>query len=149
MTDPTSGKLEYAAALVQLSFLIQRVYAQASRDYDQLTRQQAKLLCMLLSGPVGMAELGASLSLEKSSLTGLVDRTEQRGLVTRVRDSDDRRVWQVALTDAGEGLARRFYAHVMRQVESLADLDPADREYVARIVNQILADYRGSADLRR
>ena len=33
-----------------------------------------------------MAELGEALRLEKSSLSGLIDRAEARELVTRVRD---------------------------------------------------------------
>jgi DNA-binding MarR family transcriptional regulator len=138
-----SEQTQFAAALVRLCFLVQRVYAQTSRDHD-LTPQQAKLVCVLLSGPVCMAELGESLSLEKSSLTGLVDRTEQRGYVARARNTDDRRVWMVELTTAGEALARRFHGHVIERVQALADLDPADRQHATKVVNQILGDDRVS-----
>ena len=144
MTDDASE--HFAAALVRLSFMVQRVYGQASRDHD-LTPQQAKLLCVLLDGPVCMAELGGLLWLEKSSLTGLVDRTEQRGYVTRRRHADDRRVWLVVLTEAGEALARRFYHHVIQQVDALADLDPTDRRQVTKVIDQIVGDHRESGTL--
>lgn len=129
---------QLAAALLRLSFLVQRGYLAVSREHG-LTPQQAQLLCMLLGGPVGMAELGGWLHLEKSSLTGLVDRAERRGLVARVPDERDRRACQVALTTQGTELAACFHDHVSRELSALADdLCPADRRYLAATINQIL-----------
>lgn len=143
MGDPTEQQL--ATGLVRLSFLVQREYGEVSRAHG-LTPQQAQLLCVLLRGPVGMAELGGSLHLEKSSMTGLVDRAERRGIVTRVRDSRDRRVCQVALTEQGVELATRFYRHICRTMESLADdLPCGDRRRLAAAINEILTGHRVSA----
>ncbi|HZB30398.1 MAG TPA: MarR family transcriptional regulator [Streptosporangiaceae bacterium] len=129
---------QLAAVLLRLSFLVQRGYLDVSRRHE-LTPQQAQLLCMLLGGPVGMAELGGWLHLEKSSMTGLVDRAERRGLVARVPDARDRRACQVALTEQGTELATRFYDHVSRSLAALADeLHPADRRRLAQSINQIL-----------
>jgi DNA-binding MarR family transcriptional regulator len=95
---------------------------------------------MLLGGPVGMAELGTWLHLEKSSMTGLVDRAERRGLVFRVRDERDRRAWQVALTEQGKELTACFHDHISRNMAALADdICPADRQQLALTINQILA----------
>lgn len=128
-----------AAVLLRLSFLVQHGYLEVSRGHG-LTPQQAQLLCMLLGGPVGMAELGGWLRLEKSSMTGLVDRAERRGLVARVPDATDRRACQVALTEQGTELATRFYDDVSRSLAALADdLGPADRCRLAVSINRILA----------
>jgi DNA-binding MarR family transcriptional regulator len=130
---------QLAAVLLRLSFLVQRGYLEVSREHG-LTPQQAQLLCMLLGGPVGMAELGGWLHLEKSSMTGLVDRAERRGLVARVPDAHDRRACQVALTTEGTELATCFYDAVSRSLAALADeLGPADRRRLAVSVNHILA----------
>ena len=61
---------------------------------------------MLLDGegPKAMHALAEALDVSQASATGIVDRTEQRGLVARLRDDDDRRVIRVALTDAGRQL---------------------------------------------
>jgi len=61
---------------------------------------------MLLDGegPPAMHALAEALDVSQASATGIVDRMEQRGLVTRLRDDDDRRVIHVALTDAGRQL---------------------------------------------
>jgi DNA-binding MarR family transcriptional regulator len=130
---------QFAAVLLRLTFLVQHGYGEVSREHG-LTPQQAQLLCMLLGGPVGMAELGGWLHLEKSSLTGLVDRAERRGLVARVRDARDRRACQVALTARGTELAARFHDHVSRSVAALADgLCAADRRLLASAINEILS----------
>jgi DNA-binding MarR family transcriptional regulator len=52
-------------------------------------------------GPVPMGALAESLDVSQASATGIVDRMEQRGLVERRRDDDDRRVIRVALADGG------------------------------------------------
>ena len=97
------------AGLVRASFLVNAVYAESAREYG-LTVQQGQLLCVLMGRPYGMGDLGATLGLEKSSLTGLVDRAVRRGLVRREPDPDDRRAVHVVLTDrrprTGGGLLR-------------------------------------------
>ena len=67
-----------------------------------------------------MAELGEALHLEKSSLTGLIDRAEARALVARVRDDSDRRTCRVALTESGAELVVRFRDDVSRELNALA-----------------------------
>jgi hypothetical protein len=73
-----------------------------------------------------MAELGEALRLEKSSLSGLIDRAEARELVTRVRDSNDRRACQVSLTASGSDLHGRFHDYVSSELNALA-VDLPDR----------------------
>src|SRR6478752_4866317 len=68
-----------ATALIRLCFVVQRSFGDVSRRHG-LTPQHAQLLGVLARGPVGMAELGEALNLEKSSLTGLIDRAEARAL---------------------------------------------------------------------
>jgi DNA-binding MarR family transcriptional regulator len=55
-------------------------------------------------GPLPMNRLAELLDVSQASATGIVDRMEQRGLVTRERDAEDRRVVRVVLSPQGEGL---------------------------------------------
>src|SRR5262245_12104683 len=75
----------FAGALIRLSLGVQYVHQDVSRSFD-LTPQQAVLMFSLLEGPVGMAELSDRLHIEKSTLTGLVDRAERRCMVYRTPD---------------------------------------------------------------
>ena len=128
------------AALVRSAFLVDAVYAESARAYG-LTPQQGQLLCVLRSQPYGMTELGELLGLARSSLTGLVDRTAQRGLVRREADPRDRRAVRVGLTDAGAALADGFYAETWRRVEKLpAGLDTGECEQLARLLARVVRD---------
>jgi DNA-binding MarR family transcriptional regulator len=106
--------------LVRFAFLVQGVFTELSHELE-LTPQQAQLLCVVRDGPLSMAGLADRLRLERSSLTGLVDRAHRRGLVERVADGADRRIVRVALTDAGRDAAARFHTEVSRRLGGLLD----------------------------
>jgi DNA-binding MarR family transcriptional regulator len=127
-----------AAGLVRLSFLVQLVYGEVCDEQD-LTPPQAQLLCVLRDAPRGMAELAQTLRLEKSSVTGLVDRAERRGLVCRVSSTADRRAVTVELTPAGETLASTFHHAVSERLnETVAGLTQRDRTRLAAIASDVL-----------
>lgn len=52
-------------------------------------------------GPLPVSRLAEWLGIGVPNATGLLDRMEQRGLVVRTRDNDDRRVVLVSMTDLG------------------------------------------------
>jgi DNA-binding MarR family transcriptional regulator len=86
-----------------------------------------------------MQELARFLGLDKSSVTGLVDRAERRGLVVRAPSPADRRAVLVRLTDAGRALvgtaAEQFGSDV---TELLGELGPEDRAALSRLVSRLL-----------
>ncbi|QIJ66587.1 MarR family transcriptional regulator [Streptomyces sp. JB150] len=128
------------AALVRSAFLVDAVYAESGRRFG-LTPQQGQLLCVLMPQPYGMSELGSMLGLAKSSLTGLVDRTAQRGLVRREADPRDKRAVRVRLTEEGASLARQFYDAACRRIEELpSGLAPAEREQLAALLARVVRD---------
>ncbi|MEU5263465.1 MarR family transcriptional regulator [Amycolatopsis sp. NPDC021455] len=132
--------LGVVAGLVRASFLVNAVYAESAREYG-LTVQQGQLLCVLMGRPYGMGDLGATLGLEKSSLTGLVDRAVRRGLVRREPDPDDRRAVQVVLTGEGRDLAEDFYAATCRRVDELAaSLSCQERDRLAALLGTIVRE---------
>lgn len=127
-------------ALVRSAFLVNAVYAEASRMYG-LTPQTGQLMCVLMPQPYGMTELGEMLGLAKSSLTGLVDRIAQRGLVRREPDPRDRRAVRVALTEEGTALIQEFYDETYRRVDALpAGLGPAERDRLAALLARVVQD---------
>ncbi|MEV4055771.1 MarR family transcriptional regulator [Amycolatopsis sp. NPDC049688] len=134
----SGADLGVVAGLVRASFLVNAVYAESAREYG-LTVQQGQLLCVLMGRPYGMGDLGATLGLEKSSLTGLVDRAVRRGLVRRAPDPDDRRAVHVLLTPEGRELAEDFYAATCRRVDDLAArLSPPERDRLGALLGTIV-----------
>ncbi len=140
MSKNVDGRIGTVAALVRSTFLVNAVYANSAREYG-LTQQQGQLLCVLMAQPYGMSELGAVLGLAKSSLTGLVDRSERNGLVQRAPDPEDSRAVRVSLTRQGAKLADEFYTETCRRVEELtAGLGPAERDTLAALLGRVVTD---------
>lgn len=140
MAKDTGERMGVVTALVRSAFLVNAVYADSSRAYG-LTPQQGQLLCVLMPQPYGMSELGEMLGLAKSSLTGLVDRTAQRGLVRREPDPRDRRAVRVGLTKDGAEIAEEFYAETCRRVEALpSGLSTTERERLTALLSRVVLD---------
>jgi DNA-binding MarR family transcriptional regulator len=83
------------------------------RQYG-LTPSQYNVLRILRGEgrPLPCLEIADRLIAVVPAITGLVDRLEQVGLITRQRSTEDRRVVFVAMTD----LARRLLARIDRPV---------------------------------
>jgi DNA-binding MarR family transcriptional regulator len=77
-------------------------------------------------GPLPMNRLAELLDVSQASATGIVDRMEQRGLVSRERDEDDRRVVRVVLSAQGEALIAGIAAERRDHLARLLDALPED-----------------------
>ncbi len=138
MATTTAQDAELAGALVQTMHVLQDLYAETSRPLG-LTPQQAHLLCVLLDGPLGMTDLSRILSIERSSLTSMVDRLERRDLVARVPNPADRRAFRIELTEPGLALANDAHKAFVTRIEDLtADLGPTARRTLAATLTTIV-----------
>ncbi|ANH36312.1 MarR family transcriptional regulator (plasmid) [Ralstonia solanacearum] len=65
------------------------------------------MLACWQQAPCAVGDLGRTLYLDTGTLTPLLKRLEEQGLVTRTRDRDDQRRVVIELTEAGRGLRER------------------------------------------
>ena len=114
----TEQDLGIVDGLVQLSFLVQGVVGQVAAEHG-LSIVQLRLLGVLRDRTPGMQELARHLGLDKSSMTGLVDRAERRDLVRRAPAAHDGRAVRVSLTDQGHELTTACTSAVGRRVHAL------------------------------
>ena len=133
-----------------IAFLLTQLGTSAAEQFGaalsehQLTPPLAGILRALRAQPgISQQELAGRLGMVPSRIVGFVDDLEGRGLVSRTKDSSDRRVNQLALTAAGEealgviaGVAR---AHERRVTSAL---DDDERATLAALLGK-LADSRG------
>jgi DNA-binding MarR family transcriptional regulator len=96
-----------------------------------LTQGEAHILALLAdSAPAKVSDLHHGLAHKRSTLTSILDRLANRGLITREVGKTDRRTFLIMLTAKGRKLARRVSRH-------LSDLE---RAVVRRVC---AADMRG------
>ena len=104
MTAQAPGPDDLVDALAQVAFDTMAVLTKVSADND-LSLTQLRVLAILRDRRLTMRALADYLGLEKSTMTGLVDRAEKRGLLQRAPNDRDGRAVDVFLTPAGAKLA--------------------------------------------
>jgi MarR family transcriptional regulator for hemolysin len=91
------------------------------------------------------AELATAVGVRQPTLTHHLDGMERSGLVTRTRDPDNRRVQQVSLTEAGEGLFRRLrVAAAVFDRQLRAGLTESDVGELRRLLGRLAGNVAGS-----
>jgi DNA-binding MarR family transcriptional regulator len=145
-TDPPAAELSLVDSLVQSSFLVQEVLRRAAREHD-LSVVQVRLLGILRDREPGILLLARHLQLDKSSVTGLIDRAAARGLVERVADPDDGRAVRIKLTRTGRALVTRAATAVEEELEALAaGLTDRQRRQLAGLLSRIASPPAHRAD---
>ena len=129
--DPVDG-------LAQLSFLVIGLIERRAAERD-LSLAATRLLGVLRDREPTMNELARLLGLDKSSVTGLVDRAERRGLVERIPSAADRRSVIVRLTPSGREQVAAAAGLFARDVAALLSVLPArDQATLTRLVSRLL-----------
>ena len=141
----TTGGSELDRALVDsilhFSFLVQSVLGRIA-DEEGLSIPQVRLLAVVEDRQIGMLELSQILELGKSSLTGLVDRAERRGLVRRVPVPGDRRAIHIQPSDQGREIIDRVRASVRKEILRLAEpLTPESRRATEASISLLIQQY--------
>jgi DNA-binding MarR family transcriptional regulator len=121
-------------------------------EVGRITIHQMQVVRRLLLGDgMSMREVAEAQGIGLSGATQLIDRLEQRGLVTRVRDLHDRRVQHVVPTERARELAARFKTGLRRASEELfSTLDDEElREYVVLTERVAITKHEHSQEPRR
>jgi DNA-binding MarR family transcriptional regulator len=104
---------EVLGAYLDASLLTESFQAELWREAHLTLPQLAVLRSLRDAGPQLAGRLAETVGLSAASATRLLDRLEERGLVRRQRDRDDRRCVEIQLTAQGR--------HVIGAVPVLRD----------------------------
>jgi DNA-binding MarR family transcriptional regulator len=151
MTDPSSIPPEISEYQLgeSMGYLISRVKSVMSNMVTQramselgITSTQASILFMVASGKcLVAAELAREYGIDASAVTRLIDRLEKRGLLTRVRSSEDRRVVHLALTPEGHAIAARLPAIFTGVTEKLlSGFTPEETGFLKSLLRRVLTN---------
>ncbi|MFJ8959205.1 MarR family winged helix-turn-helix transcriptional regulator [Lentzea sp. NPDC102401] len=97
-----------------------------------LTAPQVELIrSLVVEGSATVTELARRLSLSHSTTSGIVDRLQARGLLTREPDPHDRRYTRIEVTEPVRGYTREIsegpYGRLARALDAAS---PAERKAV-------------------
>ncbi len=113
-------------------------------------REYAVLDRLAHSGPVPQQQLGQELHVHSSNLVAVLDELEDRGLIHRPRDPDDRRRYRLELSDEGQAAlnsARSAAAEIEREL--LEPLSAAERRKLKSLLERVTVACCSPDDLRR
>ena len=147
ITPPPVEPLE--DALIQTAFATMAVLSRLAADHD-LSLTQLRVMGILRDRRLRMTALADYLGLEKSTLSGLVDRAERRGLLDRAANARDGRAIDVFLTASGAELADQVHSGVGQALLPLtASLSSTDRRRMHVLLNRMLAPHQLRTDIVR
>jgi len=104
-----------------------------------LTAPQAKVIfCLGNTDGLPCSEITEQTLITKGTLTGVIDRLEEKGLVQRWSDSDDGRKIIVDLTRLGERVFQREYPRYLEQLKPrLESFSSRDLQHASALLDRI------------
>jgi DNA-binding MarR family transcriptional regulator len=141
MKTVIAAKQDFIPLMRELARAYQAFAAYDASGYRDsgLTVPQADVIFTLgNTGGLTFKEIGEQTLITKGTLTGVVDRLEQKDLVKRVPSSEDRRCTQVVLTTRGNKVFKKEFP---RQIDFLKQrfekLSRSDRRDALRLLGKI------------
>ncbi|ACL03419.1 MarR family winged helix-turn-helix transcriptional regulator [Desulfatibacillum aliphaticivorans] len=142
MNRPLNEPVVFDNKIKEIVWLIRRLIQaeemytkELSRTYLVSGPQLACLMALYEKGSLSLSRLAAEIMVKSSTVTGIIDRLENKGLVIRSRTNKDRRVITVELTDKGRDMASDAPPPLQKQIiEGLENLPPQE---VAEIVSSL------------
>jgi DNA-binding MarR family transcriptional regulator len=142
----TSGGTPLIDALVRAAFATMAVLNKVAAESD-LSLTQLRVLAILRDRRLGTTALADYLGLEKSTMSGLVERAEKRGYLERSPGADDRRAVEISLSARGKKLAQRLSAQVEESLTPMAgNLNATERQRLRVLLERMLGASDGSPE---
>jgi len=142
VTAPTErGSLadEAWALLRELLFAERRRFLDTASEFELHPAQAGALMQLDQESGSPMHEIAAHLACDSSNVTGIVDRLEARGLVSRRAGERDRRVKYIVPTALGLEVRDALRARMSRAPAAIERLSPKEQ----RLLRDLLARAAG------
>lgn len=128
-----------------VGFLLAKAYQRACAIFKErfdaydLTPQQFGLLGFLWrQDGQSQAELSQRSQIDRTTMGGLVDRLEKEGLVRRAPHPEDRRAYQVFLTQKGKGLEQELSVIAKEVIANfVSPITPDEHATLIRILEKL------------
>jgi DNA-binding MarR family transcriptional regulator len=136
------GPADLSSILDSVRALVEALRASSRRSEKDLGVSGAQLFVLQNLGErdgCSMNELAAMTHTHQSSVSVVVSRLEERGLVARAPSPEDRRRVAIRLTPRGRKLLARAPSPAQEALfRSLSDLSPTDRQRLEKLLRQVV-----------
>ena len=133
----------------QVNKLFNQFYMSILSEFDLTYTQYFCLLSLWSNHPQTLHQLGDKLDLSSNTLTPLLKRLEEKGLIERVRPEDDKRQLVIYLTEKGKELESQLNKAIAphyQEIPSINDKDGKDliaaNKALAQQLQQFLKAYK-------
>jgi DNA-binding MarR family transcriptional regulator len=124
-----NGKQDQIGQIVNsirgINFSLQRQSKELMKSFDITGPQMGALRLISRHPEIQLKELADLMYLHVSTVSGIVDRLETAGYLTRIRKSDDRRAIHISLTEKGIRTVKKAplsgFANMVHELQKLPD----------------------------
>lgn len=111
---------------------------QLNREYQITAAQLNCLLALYENGPLPPSQIAKFMMVKSSTVTGVIDRLELKGLVTRIRNSPDRRIITIELTESGRKLAENAPPPIQQKIiDGMKRLSDLEKEQIVLALTKL------------
>ncbi len=124
-----------------LSQLLSRKFQERLEPFGLTPFHWLVLCCLWREDGLPTSSIGEKLQQVGGTLTGVLDRMEERSLVRRERDTSDRRIWRIWLTEDGRKLETVLPPLCVEvREEAMKGMSSEERELLSRLVDLAIAN---------
>lgn len=116
---------------------IVRRYKPFLDDIDLTYTQYIAMMVLWEEKKINVKDLGGRLYLDSGTLTPVLKRLEQKGLISRQRDDKDERMLIVSITQEGEALKEKA-VEIPYKMAGCVKLDARDAKELYEILHKLL-----------
>jgi DNA-binding MarR family transcriptional regulator len=139
---PSKFQLKSLEALMGLWWTSLMLKKTSSRLFQDYLASDAQFNIMKLlkdaSEPLTQNDLSKMLLVDKSNVTGLIDRLEKQNYIRRNKVEGDRRSYHITLTEEGQALINKLDRMYLKKVaQIMSEFEPDDYETLIRLTRKI------------
>ena len=134
-----SDAMAAATSIMRAQQVVLAAVDGALRPFGLTFARYEGLVLLLYSrqGVLPLGKMGQRLMIHPTSVTNIIDRLEQQGLVRRLPHPTDGRTTLAEITDEGRRLAKRATRAVNEVAFGLDGLSPSDLRHLMRIITKL------------
>ncbi len=136
ISDPLQNQIRDIIYSIRRLLQARELYTKAlNKNYNVSAAQLNCILALHENGPLPPSRIAKHIMVNSSTVTGIIDRLEQKGLVERWRISSDRRIITIQLTEAGKKLAENAPPPIQQKIIDGLKMLPTNK--IEQIINSL------------